>query len=547
MALDHDRNGHWHGFWLSAAVVALALALLHIPAHASHRQTHTVPLALIGLQQSQADAGQQDAQSADQKDTGQTTDANQTKGEGAAQEGSADEDELDPVARQGIPKEPLPSFILLQRAAPLVKERPKLDEMRRLQLILRRGPSNPDEEQLLRKLVSYQILRLSDPREFSRQRRNLEEIGRMLQVARQNPQVYAIVRDVVLACAEQMFQHHIVSRVAAGIVLGMLADEAALPMLVQQLNDPKQHESVKIWCIKAIRSIALAQPELRIRNKQYEQEVLQALLRILRQEQPPHLWTQREIILALGAVGRPTEDLLAGDANVARELVLLLRGTGLRSPEGTVAEGPGRAVRVAATRSLAMLVIPPTLDYNFQIVGTEIARFAVEAAYAALRDPLIDRLKSDLYVRRCYYAIVILAGDPSASAPEAREGAAAQHPMARQHADPEYLRQLRDLLGELNQEMLRVYRPPATEVDPKDVPKDLIRRAQWVHERLKSSQVETLATRLLEHMQQHPPRGEGRLTPATEPLPPPPQLKPPAAKTAAAEESGSTTDGVSSP
>ncbi len=551
MALDQDRNGHWRLLWLAAALAVLVAA----PARASEPGLHVRELAALLLQQAQQGTATDDQKAADQpkqpadSSTDQQQQADQQSGERAeAEDDEDDEEELDPIAKQGIPKEPLPSFRLLEAAPPLVTERPKLDEMRQVQLILRRGPNNDTERQLLRKVVSYQVLRLSEPREFSRQRRNLEDIGRMLQLARRNPNTYAIVRDTIIECTAKMFQHHIVSRVAAGIVLGMLADEAALPLLVEQLNDPKQHESVKIWCIKAVRTIALAQPELRIRNKQYEEAVLRALLAILRQEPAPHLWTQREIILALGAIGRPTEDLLAGDANVARELVLMLRGTGLRSREGTVPEGPGRAVRVAATRSLSMLIIPPTLDYNFQIVGAEIARFAVEATYAALRDPLIDRLKSDLYVRRCYYALVVLAGDPQATTTAAREGLVARHPLATQRSDPQYLRQLRDMVGELNQAMLRVYRPSPAEVNPKDIPKELVKRAAWVRNRLKELQVEAIATRLARFLEQNPPRDDGKLTPATAPLPPPPQLKPPTAEAVASEtDDKGTTDGVSNP
>ena len=546
MGVDRDQNRHARRIGLRIIIILACVVVgLGLSPAAAAQPLGRVHAGLLGTVAGQTGQPKPSAPAA--KTSGQSQQAAQQQPK-ETEEPSDDDTTLDPIARQGIPKPEIEPFSLLRNAQSLLPSRPSLEELRLARVLLVRGPTNDQERETLHRIVLYQVLRLSDPREFSRQRRNLTELQRTITTARRNPAVYAVVRDAVLQAATRMFSHHIVSRVAAGIVLNMLADEASLPLLVEQIKNPKQHESVKIWCIKAIREVALRDPQLRIRDKRYEQQSLAALLELLRSNPPPHLWTQREIIRALGAIGRPTEDLLSGDANVARELVLLLRGTNLRSAQGEVPEGPGRVVRVAATESLVLLVIPPNLDYNFQIVGAEIARFAVEAAYAALRDPLIDRLQSYLYVRRCYQTLTVLAGDPTGSEPAQRNGIAAQHPLANQQSDPQYLRQLRDLVGQLNREMLRVYRPSAEEVDPKDIPRELLEKATWVRDRLKESRVESLANDLLSYLNEHPPRGEGRLTPATEPLPPPPQLRSPSAQTAAKGNGiKGSTDGVANP
>lgn len=473
----------------------------------------------------------------------------QEAGEGEKQ--SAKEPELDEVARQGIPRPPLPAFQMLRSAPSLLQrdEIPRADELRRFRQILAAPGNLSDEDrELVRRCVRYYVLRLSDPSEFGRRRRNLQELADVIRRARANSAVYPDVRDVVLKATEQMFRHHIVSRVSAGIVLQLLADEEAIPLLVAQIESAEQHESVKIWCIKAIAAIALHDPSIRIRNKSYEDRALRTLLEYFRSDPPPHYWTQREIIRALGAIGRPTEDLLNRDANVAREIVLFLRGQNLRAPEGSVPEGPGRLVRVEAVDALTLLVIPSELEYNYQQVGAEITRFAVEAAFAALRDPLIDRLNSYLYVRRCYDALLYFAGDPSAADPALRNGAAARHPFASSQGDPAYLQALRDKVKALNEEIFRVFRPS----DREEVPEDLVERARWFRDRLKNSNVEALARAALDFLGEHPPRDFGKLTPTTPPLPPWPELKPPAAEAAAAaapseSEGGATTDGTATP
>ncbi len=463
--------------------------------------------------------------------------------EGNKKEGNDSQSvELDEIARQGIPRPTLEAVKLLRSARKLVSDAdvPSGQELRafRNRLVSPAPLTNADRE-LIRRCTRYYVLRLSDPAEFGRRRRNLQELADILRRARGHEQVYDEVRRTVIESAGAMFKHHIVSRVSAGIVLFFLADEEALPLLVQQIADPQQHESVKIWCIKAIAATALRDPALRIKNKQYEEQALRALLDYFRSTPPPHYWTQREIILALGAIGRPTEDLLGGDANVAREIVLFLRGENLRAREGTVPEGPGRLVRVEAVNALVLLLIPDNLDYNFQQIGAEVARFSVEAAYSALRDPLIDRLHSYLYVQRCYESLVALAGDPSASDPNRREGVVGRHPLARQQGDPAYLAELRDRVKKLSEAMIEVYRQGA------DGSQDLAERTRLLQDHLKRSNVEALATAVLQYIEQNQPRNFGRLTPATAPLPPWRELTPPSAqtKTATSERDSTGSEG----
>lgn len=411
---------------------------------------------------------------------------------------------LDELTKKGLPRKP-PDMFLLRKQLPF--QTPSNAQLKRFEELVRSGLSNDADRAVADLVIKYRILRLTDPGILPRFAAIRDELVKDLDNTRRiQPPLYELYITKLMDALPQLMENNIVVRVNAMIIMARQRYEPALAVMIAQVNNPDQHESVQNWAVNGIAALG----ELEIKNKALESEAVNALTKMLNRHKLPtpqaaiHPFTQRNIVIALGAVGRPMLSAVDRDAKVTQNLIEILRDPTIN-----------RTTRSEAARALARMRVPPDLDYNFQPIAIEIARFSVDAAYAAIVNPEIDNLRSHLFVYDCYDALVSLGGDPTSRDPRRKAGAAGVHPLAKAKRDAEFVAAIRDASKELTRILVDIYKPPP-EIK---LPDDLRPKIAEITNRLKNYGAEKAATDLLKFIKARAPR-DWKLTPTMEPLKP---------------------------
>jgi hypothetical protein len=427
---------------------------------------------------------------------------------------------LTPETMRGLPRNAPDIFQVKER---LPYQTPTQAELRLYDEVLHKGAKNDTEKSLVQKVHRYRILRLTDPANHARIGLAREELSKDIDNCRRiQPQMYQGYLDELLKSTPALMENHIAVRINAMYVLARQRYEPAVPLMVAQIQNPKQHEAVQYWCVKGIQYLG----DQEIKNKSYENDAVNALLNMLKRNHVVHPFTRHTIVTALGAVGRPMRSAVNRDAEVAQTLILMLR-------DPTVE----RLTRAEAIRALARMRVPPDLDYNFQLVGYEIARFAADASYAAMADPGEDLLRTYLYMYECYDALMLAGGDSASKDAGKKVGQAGSHPLAKTKGDGTYAAALRDRVKELTRVFVEVYKPPPDQ----KLPEGQAQKVAEVAKRLPQHGADRLTDELVTFLKSHPPRDQ-KLTPIMQPLPPAvepkprPKPAPPAEKSAAEGE-----------
>jgi hypothetical protein len=311
----------------------------------------------------------------------------------------------------------------------------------------------------------------------------------------------------------ELLDNHLWVRANAMRLLAEVKEEGVIRIFVANIEDPKQHEGVKFLAIEGIER--LAKKHL-INDVQLESMAVSSLLHIVNKGDQVHPFTRQSAVRALGAIGRPTRIVGRNDADVAVALLKILRDPNIR-----------RLDRHDAVVALANLQIQPDLDYNFQYVTYEIAQFVADVGSAALADPSVDDLRSDLFLVEAAYAVA-----PEVKTNVSLAASVKKHAKATGHGDPAYVRAFGDQINRVTAEALKVYKPDLGvakgAAQPKE--KDVFKRNAEIKEGLQGPFATQLAA-LIQLIKNKPPRSM-QLTPDTQELGPPPALVGPRAPVA---------------
>jgi len=416
-------------------------------------------------------------------------------------------------------RKPLPELLLskrLDRPEPSKEETRKFDEFKKTQGAT---PIKPEDMELIEKVVKNQVYSLTDkdwhnPQSAGRKNRDLIE-PILLNPNGVNEKFFSIYKDFLIRYLPNCLDNNLWARVNAMKLIALMRDEKNIRLLVQQINDPKQHEGVKFLAIEGIEMLG---KDKKITDVQLESLAVGTLLDLLEKRDQIEPYTRQAAVRALGAIGRPTRVEIQKDVKVAIALLKILRDPNIR-----------RWDRSEALVALSNLSIPSSLDYNFQYAAYEIAQFVADAGIAALKNPAIDDLHTHLFLVDASYALV------AEKKPDRRsmEKRATVHTLAAKNGDPAYVKSLGDQISKLTVSALKVYR------SGQKLPDEVDKRVLQISKGLESEDFKTKVNAFVEFLKNKPPRDK-KLTPQTEELGPPPALVGPSApvKKEAEEEKG---------
>ena len=379
----------------------------------------------------------------------------------------------------------------------------------------KQGTYSDADRGLIEKIVKYQVYSISDPNLSQENLRKIrEEITRTLDNPQNSgPQFVAIHKELVTKYLRDLLTNHLHVRINALILLAKVRDEQLISeVYVPLIEDPDEPEAVKYLAVKAIMVLG----QHRITKVDLESRAVGALLGFLKQNKPVHFGTRLAIIQALGAVGRASHIVLQKDAAVAVALLQVVRDPTIR-----------RTDRREAVLALGNLQIPADLDYNFQYVAYEIARFVSDAVAGAIEDPLEDNLQTDMFLVHAFWTLI----GRNPKEPAALSERAKQHPKASVHGDQKYVEDLGNLIKEMAKIGLEVYKSdkvgaPAKTKEKKEKDEDVGARAQAIKDELARGGMAKKLRVFNEYLTSHPPRSM-QVTPDVPKLSPPPDLAKP--------------------
>jgi len=210
--------------------------------------------------------------------------------------------------------------------------------------------------------------------------RALEEAGQdllapyLIPEANRDSRFYREYNRQLLAVAPELLNNHLIARSQVMLALSRMGDRAALPLLIEALNNPEQPVAVKMLAAVGVTTIARD-----TRNQLSSQERVEAARGLIRflERHPDALWLARaRAIEAIGTLRQVSGIQNVREAEMATTALQLLTNPNARLE-----------TRAWTAWSLGMLEPAPTSPpINYSLVAYQIGRLAEDIGDEILRN-----------------------------------------------------------------------------------------------------------------------------------------------------------------